>query len=103
MDIAFLALTDLVAALRAKELSPADAVKAAYARLNAHEGKLNAFCHVLEEDEAVRLAQESEDRWTRGAPLGPLDGVAISDSWQAISQPSRKMCSCSSAYSASLV
>ncbi len=74
---AFMPLTDLVAAFAAKDLSPVDAVRAAYARIDRHERDLNAFCHRLDEGAALAAAGEAERRWAQGAPAGPLDGVPI--------------------------
>ena len=42
-ETAFMALTDLVASFEAKELSPVDAVRTAYRRIDRHEKDLNAF------------------------------------------------------------
>lgn len=74
---AFMTLTDLVASFEAKDLSPVDAVETAYARIDRHEGDLNAFCHLLDEDAALVAARAAERRWSQGAPAGPLDGVPI--------------------------
>ena len=74
---AFMALTDLVASFETKQLSPLDAVRTAYRRIDRHEGDLNAFCHLLDEDEALAAARAAERRWAQGAPAGPLDGVPI--------------------------
>ena len=74
---AFMALTDLVASFETKQLSPVDAVRTAYRRIDRHEGDLNAFCHLLDEDEALAAAREAERRRAEGAPAGPLDGVPI--------------------------
>ena len=74
---AFMALTDLVAAFEAKDLSPVDAVTTAYRRIDAYEKDLNAFCHLLDEGRALAAAGEAERRWAQGAPAGPLDGVPI--------------------------
>ncbi len=74
---AFMALTDLVASFEAKRLSPVEAVQTAYRRIERYEEDLNAFCHLLDESEALDAAQEAEARWSQGAPAGPLDGVPI--------------------------
>ena len=74
---AFMALTDLVAAFEAKDLSPVDAVRTAYRRIDRYEKDLNAFCHLLDEGRALDAAGEAERRWAQGAPAGPLDGVPI--------------------------
>ena len=74
---AFMALTDLVASFETKEASPVDAVRTAYRRIDRHESDLNAFCHLLDEDEALAAARAAERRRSQGAPAGPLDGVPI--------------------------
>ena len=74
---AFMALTDLVASFETKQLSPVDAVRTAYRRIDRHERDLNAFCHLLDEDKGLAAAREAERRWVEGAPAGPLDGVPI--------------------------
>ena len=60
-----------------KSLSPVEAVRAALARIEAVDPKLNAFCH-LDPDTTVADAIESERRWVVGEPLSPLDGVPLS-------------------------
>ncbi len=74
--ITTLSATELVAAFRARTLSPVEAAEAALARIEARDGRLNAFC--LVDAEAARAqARESAARWEKGAPLGPLDGVPV--------------------------
>ncbi len=38
--------------------------------------KLNAFC-IVDRDGALAAARASEERWRRGEPFGPLDGVPV--------------------------
>jgi aspartyl-tRNA(Asn)/glutamyl-tRNA(Gln) amidotransferase subunit A len=75
-DIAFLSAHDLIALYRAKELSPVEAVRFLLDRLGALQPKLNAFC-IVDRDGAMAAAQSSEQRWSRGTPQGPLDGVPV--------------------------
>src|SRR5262249_42243777 len=65
---------ELLAAFRAHELSPVEVTRAALARIARHNGAVNAFC-LVDEGRALEAAQDSERRWSRGEPLGPLDGV----------------------------
>ncbi|MDT0329849.1 amidase [Nocardiopsis lambiniae] len=58
------------------EGSPVTAVDAALARIDRDDPGLNAFCLVLA-DEARAAARASAERWERGAPVGPLDGVPV--------------------------
>ena len=75
-DLAFFSATELVAAYRDKRLSPLEAVEASLARIQAHNGLLNAFC-LVDGESALASARESEARWAKGEPLGLLDGVPI--------------------------
>lgn len=76
-DIAWLTARELAAAYGRHELSPWDVAAALFARIRALNPKINAF-YELNEDGALRAAQESAARWRRGEPLGPLDGVPVS-------------------------
>ncbi|MGE9007468.1 amidase [Leptospira interrogans] len=58
------------------ELSPVDVLEATLARLHAVNPALNATC-LLDEAQGRRLAAESAERWRRGEPMGPLDGVPV--------------------------
>jgi aspartyl-tRNA(Asn)/glutamyl-tRNA(Gln) amidotransferase subunit A len=73
-ELGYMSATDLVAAYRRKTLSPVEATKAALARLERLEPKLNAFTHV-DGESALAAARESEARWAKGAPKGLVDGV----------------------------
>src|SRR5690349_11857359 len=65
---------DLALAFAAKRLSPVEATKAALARIETWEGRINAM-YVVDAEGALRQAKESEARWAGGNPKGPLDGV----------------------------
>jgi aspartyl-tRNA(Asn)/glutamyl-tRNA(Gln) amidotransferase subunit A len=70
-----LSATDLIAAYRARELSPVEVTEAMLGHIRSL-GELNAFC--LVDDGAARAdARASEARWGRGEPAGPLDGVPV--------------------------
>ena len=75
-DIAFLSAQELIELYRKKELSPVEAAEALFARLDELQPKLNAFC-IVDRDGAMAAARASEERWRRGAPQGPLDGVPV--------------------------
>jgi aspartyl-tRNA(Asn)/glutamyl-tRNA(Gln) amidotransferase subunit A len=51
-------------------------LRAALARIDAWEGKINAM-HVITADEALAQAASTEARWRAGTPLSVLDGVPI--------------------------
>jgi aspartyl-tRNA(Asn)/glutamyl-tRNA(Gln) amidotransferase subunit A len=76
-DIAYLSATELVAAYRARRLSPLEVTGIVLARIDALNPVLNAFVW-LDPDAALRDARASEARWLRGEPAGPLDGVPTS-------------------------
>lgn len=73
----FLSATELLRAYRARSASPVEAVRTAYARIARIEPRINAFCVLADEREALRLAAESEARWRKGRPRGEMDGVPI--------------------------
>ncbi len=76
-ELCFLPATELVARYRSGELSPVEATEAALARIDAANERVNAFC-LVDVDAARGAARESEDRWRRGEPAGPVDGVPVS-------------------------
>lgn len=69
-----LSAIDLVALYRRRELSPVDVIDAVLDRMARWEPVLKATW-ALDAEAARTQARESEARWRRGAPLGPLDGV----------------------------
>ncbi|MGH6720080.1 MAG: amidase [Alphaproteobacteria bacterium] len=73
-DVAWLAAAELVAAYRARRLSPAEVVDALLKRIDALEPRLNAFCF-REASKTREAAKAAEERWAKGEPMGPLDGV----------------------------
>jgi aspartyl-tRNA(Asn)/glutamyl-tRNA(Gln) amidotransferase subunit A len=73
-EIAFATALDLVELYRGKALSPVEATQAMFARLDALQSSLNAFC-VIDRDGAFAAARASEQRWVDGQPLSALDGV----------------------------
>ena len=75
-DLADLAATELLAAYRARSLSPRDVTEAVLARIEAWEPRLNATW-AMDPAGARATARESESRWARGEPIGALDGVPV--------------------------
>ena len=69
-----LSATALLAAYRARELSPLEAMRDVLDRVSAFEPHIRAT-YLLNADRALKEARASEDRWMRSAPLGALDGV----------------------------
>lgn len=75
--LARLTALELVAGYRSGAFSPLEAAGDVLARIDEVDGNLNAFCH-RDDDTARALAAASGERWQRGQPLGPLDGVPVS-------------------------
>src|SRR5579871_3897747 len=71
-----LSAQELGAAYRAKDLSPVEVTRAALARIEAWEPKINAM-YIVDTDGAVAMAAASEQRWRQGKPLSAIDGVPI--------------------------
>ena len=67
---------ELLSAYRMRELSPAEAMASVVARVEAYEPHIHAtWLHSPER--ALKEARASEARWTKGEPIGPLDGVPV--------------------------
>jgi aspartyl-tRNA(Asn)/glutamyl-tRNA(Gln) amidotransferase subunit A len=69
-----LSATALLAAYRARSLSPVEAMRDVLERVAAFEPHIKAT-YLLNPERAMAEARASEARWTSGAPLGALDGV----------------------------
>jgi aspartyl-tRNA(Asn)/glutamyl-tRNA(Gln) amidotransferase subunit A len=70
-----LSAVELLAAYRARRLSPVEMTEAVIARVAAYEPHLAAL-YAFDPEGALAQARESEARWGRGAPLA-LDGVPV--------------------------
>ncbi len=70
-DLSAVELLDLY---RRRSLSPAEVVRAVLDRIARWEPVLKA-AYALDPDAALAAARDSEARWGRGEPQGPLDGV----------------------------
>lgn len=64
----------LSAAFRKGELSPVDVVRATLRRAEDIQAPCNAFSFIDAEG-AIGAARAAEQRWRRGEPLSPIDGV----------------------------
>jgi len=75
-----LSARELINLYGARKLSPVEVTTSLLDRIERLEPKVNAFA-LLDRDGALASARASEQRWQRGAPLGPVDGVpgAIKD------------------------
>ncbi|HYR35707.1 MAG TPA: amidase [Burkholderiales bacterium] len=67
---------ELSARYAAGELSPVDAARAALARIEAWEPRINAM-YRLSTEQALDAARASDTRWRRGQALSALDGVLV--------------------------
>ncbi|MDX2203394.1 MAG: amidase [Hyphomicrobiaceae bacterium] len=75
-DPALVSASELVAAFKARTLSPVEVLDAVLARIARFEPAVNAFRHVDHEG-ARAAAREAEARWAAGRPMGRIDGVPI--------------------------
>jgi Asp-tRNA(Asn)/Glu-tRNA(Gln) amidotransferase A subunit family amidase len=76
VDLCFMSATDLARAIRAKEVSPHEAVDAVLDRIATINPSLNAVVTVTE-DLARGIARDVEKRISRREPVGPLAGVPV--------------------------
>ncbi len=76
-DLCSLAAVELLALYRRKKLSPVETTRAILQRIERLNPVLNAYC-LIDENQAMKNAKESERRWLKGAPRGQLDGVPVS-------------------------
>ncbi len=60
-----------------RSLSPVEVMRSILCRIGAIGDRINAFV-LVDEERAVEAARASEQRWMRGQPRGPLDGVPVS-------------------------
>ena len=72
-----LSVIELRDAYRRKNLSPRQIVDAALAQIERLEPRLNSFAYRASAADLRAQAEESEARWARNAPLGPLDGIPL--------------------------
>ncbi len=76
-DIAFLPATELLKLYRERELSPVEATEAALSQIELYNPSVNAY-RLVDAEQALAQARESEDRYRAGKPRGRLDGVPAS-------------------------
>lgn len=66
---------DLVRAIRTRELSAVEVMRAHLDRIAAVNPRLNAIVTLLDEREALALAHAADEAVAAGGPLGPLHGL----------------------------
>ena len=75
-DIPFLTATELSEQIKARAVSPVDAVKSYLDRIEALNPKLNSYITVLADD-ALKAAQQAEQDIASGRYIGPMHGVPV--------------------------
>ena len=73
-DFAYLSAVSLLDLYGRRELSPVEATRLIFDRIDALQPRINAFC-VMDRGGALAAARASEERWLRGEAVGRLDGV----------------------------
>ena len=75
-ELANLSAVELLAKYRKKTLSPVEYVDWLEGHVDAWETSVKAL-YLYHPDAARTEAKASEARWSKGAPMGPLDGVPV--------------------------
>ena len=75
-DLLYRPLADVLAGFEARTLTPLDYWSAVEARIAAVEPHVHALW-AYDPEAARAAAAASTERWAKGAPLGPLDGVPV--------------------------
>lgn len=88
MPIQFKSATDLIAMLKARELSSLELLDLQLARVKAHNDNLNAVI-ALDADNARHAARRADEERARGHASGALHGLplTIKDSWEVVGMP----------------
>lgn len=73
-DLTTLTATQLVAGYEAGDFTPVEVTRAALERAAEAQARTNAFVRI-DAGPALEQATASTERWRRGEPAGPLDGV----------------------------
>jgi aspartyl-tRNA(Asn)/glutamyl-tRNA(Gln) amidotransferase subunit A len=71
-----LSAVDLIAGFRAKQFSPSEVLEDVLSHIAAWEPHLKAL-YAFDPDGARAVAKASSERWQKGEPVGPLDGVPV--------------------------
>ena len=75
-ELCYLTAEDAIASFQAKTLSPVELMGAVVARAESVQARLKPFTHTRF-DEALDAARSAEDRYFKGCPAGPLDGLPV--------------------------
>ena len=71
-----LSAIDLIAGFRARQFSPAEALEDLLAHIAVWEPHIKAL-YAFDPEGARAAAKASTERWHKGEPMGPLDGVPV--------------------------
>ncbi len=71
-DVAYLPATELLKLYRQRELSPVEATETALRQIELYNPRINAYC-LVDAEQALAQARESEERYGRGRPKGRLE------------------------------
>ena len=83
-----LSAVELIAGYAAKAFSPSDVLDDVLAHIAVWEPHIRAL-YAFDPDTARAVARQSTERWMRGAPVGPLDGVpaTVKDNIATVGHP----------------
>src|SRR3954464_616232 len=71
-----LSAVDLIAGFRARQFSPSEVLEDVLAHIAVWEPHIKAL-YAFDSDGARATAKASTERWQKGEPAGPLDGVPV--------------------------
>ena len=71
-----LSAVDLIAGFRAKQFSPSEVLEDVLSHVAVWEPHIKAL-YAFDPNSARAVAKASSERWQRGEPVGPLDGVPV--------------------------
>ncbi|MCA1325617.1 amidase [Herbaspirillum sp. alder98] len=82
MELVETSVTDLLAGYRNRTISPVEVIGGFLSRIAQVDPLLNAFSEV-DAQGAMQAAAASEQRWQKGQPLSPFDGLpaSLKDQW----------------------
>ena len=75
-DLCYLTADEAIAAFASGTLSPVELMEAVIARAESVQDRLKPFTYT-HFDQALEAARASEERYRRGEPIGPLDGLPV--------------------------
>ncbi len=75
-ELIYMTATEAMSRFADKSLSPVELLSAQIARAEATKDSINPFAYTYF-DEAMEAARASEARWSKGEPIGCLDGLAV--------------------------